>query len=516
MKNFALFALTCLFAAYASGAPRGIVRHRDGVPGIYIVVLADKPAPAAVPGIARSLAASYDLSILNLFPYAPHGFLASGNESSVTALSEDPRVAYVEQDAVTRAPSSRLSARRWFPSRDDLWYLDRLDDDTWSEHNHTYSMCPEGGSVTAYVIDSGIFEHQEFANNSGSSIQQQLNFVRHEIPTNDPYPASDSSNGCAGFPEGYHGTAVASLLAGNVHGASYAKLVSLRIIGCASNSAFTSDLLGALNWLGARSVATSGVVNLSYFVPPYDPQFYAVGDAIRDVVNQTQMPVFTSADNYSTDSCTLFSPNHRGYNPINRRDGVAMVVGGSMILANTDYRWQEYNGSAASPMIGPGSGSNAGDCVGVYAPAHNVTFALNEPSASQPQYATGSGTSFASALAAGVAARYVEWFTATRGRKPTAEEVYYFISTADDSGIISTQPSLNGNAVLDTGMPTYSWCFREGGNGNFFDLSPSQCSLENSTDHIYDMLPPTGYFQARMLHWSWPEPSEFCDDSFDW
>ena len=95
-----ILCVTFFVTTAAVATPRKVVRHvQQGVPNEYIVVLADGTPSHAVEGIARSLAASYAVSIERVWPYSLQGFLVRGSDANIEALSNDARVKYAEQNA---------------------------------------------------------------------------------------------------------------------------------------------------------------------------------------------------------------------------------------------------------------------------------------------------------------------------------------------------------------------------------------------------------------------------------
>lgn len=502
MKLAMAVIASVVFCRAAAAAPAKIIRHSQGVPQHYIVVLAEHVAPAAVHGIARSLTASYNVTLKTVWPDAPRGFLAAGDEANFAAMSDDPRVKYIEQDARLAPPTSRVSSMYfWWPTPENharKWHIDRIDDAVYTTNSNTYLMCPEGHEVTAYVIDRGVYLHKEFETSTGHRLIQSLNFVRHEVPATAPYPAVDTVNGCVNDLSSAHGTSVASLLAGDGQGSSHAKIVSLRVHSCGvAGSSFSSDVLSAIQWLSQRPPTELAVVNWSGFAPPGDEQFQAISDGVAEMVRNTNMPFITAAGNFSTDACK-FSPQNRGYNPVSRPNGEVLVVGASGIGPNNaDQRWQDHD-QLGRPLKGESTGSNAGDCVGIYAPGKDVMFAVNT---SSNQLAIGTGTSYASPIVAGVAARYVSEFNTQHGRKPTYTEVYHFLTTNSYATVN------NANSFL----PTYWVCLKFLHDGNFrtttYDSNPGSCG-DTSTDKgpfKFEVPALPAPYAARMLYW---DPSD--------
>jgi subtilisin family serine protease len=309
---------------------------------------------------------------------------------------------------------------------------------------------------------------------------------------------ADVTNGC-GAPvtrvqNSYHGTAVASVLAGTTVGAAKTQLVSLRVFDCNGNVT-SGDYIEALDWIAGPNNTyrhSPGVINHSGFVPITDAMFTAYGDAVVRTVNSTNIPFFTSADNFATDACR-FSPKNRPYTRTNKT-GRAFVVGGTSVGTNdtdpNDYRWQRWetvNGTLM-PMIGREAGSNGGSCVSAYAPATDIYVALYSGSAN---YTRLSGTSFASPLTAAVAARYMERQRNATGVIPTATQVYEWLLSQSTTAVQNTATA-----------PTYWMCARTTSGGfnihSKYRTNPETCP-EGYT--LLQMPYATNTSNARMVYW---------------
>jgi len=499
--------LSCHLAVVAaltvSGAPTKVLRHHYSVPGRYLVALAT-PEPAAVDGLARSLASAYGLELIQTYPYSLRGCLVSGPEQNVAALSDDPRVRYVEQDAYFIPSDPGPAATQWttYPAGPNTyqWNLDRLDELSRADRDSTHNMCTEGRSVYAYVIDYGVWAgHAEFE--SPSRVVTQRTFW------GAANGAADTLNGCTptgvDLP-GYHGTAVASILGGTNIGAAKPQIVSLRIFGCQRlDSVYTSDMVEAMNGIGSSANPhrnSPGVINMSAYVPPWDGLFASVSDAAAGIVETTGFPFFASANNYSTSACK-FSPAtgatvNRAYTKSNKTAGRLFVVGatsGGPVGDNNDYRWQTF-AADGTPNIGDSSGSNSGGCVSIYAPGAGISFASHTGATA---YGIGSGTSFASPHAAALGARYVEKQIATTGVRPTYAQVYDFLLNQAQTVVQNT-----------TTPPGYWMCARPDGNGGWVTLAVRTQQCPDYRYTIYPMPQASNTSDARMLFWNegdcWP------------
>lgn len=180
-------------------------------------------------------------------------------------------------------------------------------------------------------------------------------------------------------------------------------------------------------------------------------RFDAFGDAVVNTVNVTDYPFFVSANNFSTDAC-LFSPaagsatdptvppraRTRG-NPTGR----VFVVGGTAVDGEdpNDYRYQFWvqPGPPWQEQLGQDSGSNSGRCISLWAPRSSIYVARTTIEADRVNGVSNasvrvSGTSFASPLVAGIAARYIEREINRTGVQPTAEQVYAWLLRPSSQG----------------------------------------------------------------------------------
>jgi hypothetical protein len=440
-------------------APQGV-----GVDGEFIAVFKDSLPREAVDGLVKSLAMTFGLQVKFVWKDSIRGFSFGASDAQVAALAEDPRIDFIEQNS--RGFVAQPSATQWtWLNGEYLWHLDRLDEVSWAGRDSQHNMCTIGGSVYAYVLDLGVrADHVEFGWGF-SRVRESVNFSP-DLPEGVAF-APDLTNGCA--PAGFwHGTAVASILAGSSVGAAKTQVISLRYATC-NGVTETDRLVTAINWINSTDNDfrhQPGVINHSGYVPPWWSGAQVLETTIAAVVADLNFPYFTSADNFSTDACH-FSPNNIGYTR-NRTNGSILVVGGTSASGETanDYRYQRWTGPS-TPALGLDSGSNAGPCVGVYAPAVSIYAARNDTASSYSRMngsIEASGTSFAAPLAAALGARYIEKTTAQTGIRPTAAQVYSFLV---HNGVTLPQ---------HVTTPAYYFC----------------ANLQNVYGHWADFIPPTG------------------------
>lgn len=109
-----LFAVLAMSGSLLAN-PAKIHRSKtQGIPGEFIVALADNIPSDAVDGVAQSLTATYNLTLHEVWADSLRGFFATGEDIAVDALSDDPRVKYVEQNVRMELDASRVSATQCF------------------------------------------------------------------------------------------------------------------------------------------------------------------------------------------------------------------------------------------------------------------------------------------------------------------------------------------------------------------------------------------------------------------
>lgn len=321
--------------------------------GSYIVLLKDTQSD--LPSVARAMSTQHGARTRYVFDKL-RGFSVTGlPDAAVKALSKDPRVKKVEKDArLVLSGDQLLPSYGWSTP---FWALDRIDTygTAWLDSHYLYNAAGAGAHV--YIVDTGVRGgHTEFAGRIGNGACF-ITFSSGCSPTID----------AAG-----HGTAVASVAAGTVHGvAKLATIHPVRISDDGSNI-WCSDVVAGLNWVGSHVIAPA-VVNVSLNGGPPDySSCFAIRDAIDMLVAQNIL-VFKSAGNYNRDA----------FDDRSNRSLGSVVVG-----ATTAYDVR--------------SGfSNWGSTVSLMAPGEYIEAASSATNTSVAIY---SGTSFSAPLAAGVGA----------------------------------------------------------------------------------------------------------------
>jgi aqualysin 1 len=304
----------------ASPAPvrKGQKLHKKekAIPGNYVVVL-DNVA-AGEPGafsqadqIIDVLVAAYGGKVNKRYKAALNGYAAEMTEDEALALSEDPRVQFVEEDQVYTADATQTGA---------TWGLDRIDQRD-RPLNGTYVYNWTGSGVRAYIIDTGIrTAHTQFGGRAAVS-----------------YDAfGGNGQDCNG-----HGTHVAGTVGGSTYGvAKSVSLRAVRVLNC-SGSGSTSGVIAGVNWVAANRILPA-VANMSLGGGASSALDTAVNNAINAGVTFA-----VAAGNSNANACN--------YSPA--RVAAAITVGST---TSTDAR---------------SSFSNFGTCVDIFAPGSSITSA---------------------------------------------------------------------------------------------------------------------------------------------
>jgi len=174
MKRY-LGLLIMLLVASASSALAGegyIRQNVNAVQDEYIVVLNDDFPAADVKPAAVALAHQYGGALRNVWTHAVKGFFVVMPQKRAEAMSHEPRIKYVEQNArlslstsqnTTTDPQAGSTGVDYTAGDDVLWHLDRIDQPSLPLSN-TYNYCSTGSNVPVYVVDTGVMRsHTEFS-----------------------------------------------------------------------------------------------------------------------------------------------------------------------------------------------------------------------------------------------------------------------------------------------------------------------------------------------------------------
>ncbi len=330
----------------AQGAPTGDLRlapSATAVQNSWIVVLKDGTSTAATTALADRSGGSVD----HIFRSALKGFSAKMSKAQAAELATDPRVAYVEQDAVVRINDTQPNA---------TWGLDRVDQRN-LPLSGTYTHNTAASNVTAYIIDTGIrTSHSEFGG-------------RARLGT-DTVGDGQNGNDCQG-----HGTHVAGTVGGKNYGvAKGVKLVAVRVLNC-TGSGTNAGVIAGVDWVTANAVKPA-VANMS------------LGGGANTTLDNAVKRSIASGVSYAiaagNGNILGWPANACNYSPA--RVPEAITVGAT-----------DKNDRRASF-------SNYGTCLDLFAPGVGITSAWKDNDTATN---TISGTSMATPHTAGVAALYL-------------------------------------------------------------------------------------------------------------
>jgi subtilisin family serine protease len=334
--------------------------HKAGKPirDHYVVVLNPDTPGDEVEAIANDLLARHGGTTTYVYKHALKGFSIQLPEPAAMAMSNDPRVQYVQEDG-----EATLDTTQTVPN----WGLDRIDQRNLPRDNkYHFANINTGAGVHVYVVDSGIQNtHTEFRNANGTT---------RVVRDYDGVWDFQNGNDCNG-----HGTFVAGVVGSNTFGvAKGSTLHAIRVFGCGPTT-FNSTITAGIDWVTANRQLPA-VMNMSFTAGGID---YAMEDAVRNAIN-SGINCVVSAGNSNMDASSI-TP---------QRVAEAITVGATDI---TDAR---------------ASFSNFGPFVDVFAPGVDITSTsntdVNGNGVLDDATEHGNGTSFAAPYVSGIAARFIE------------------------------------------------------------------------------------------------------------
>lgn len=344
-KIFALLVLAGLCAALLISAPERTQAKKDKlrksankIENNYIVVLDDtvvgEKGPFSIaPYIASELSNSHRGRIKDVYQNALNGFSVEMSEADAEALSQDFRVAYVEEDAIVQLDATQTNAP---------WGLDRIDQRN-RPLNGTYINNFTASNVRAYVIDTGIrTTHTQFGTRAAVSF--------------DAFGGNGQD--CNG-----HGTHVAGTIGGTTYGvAKSVQLRAVRVLNC-SGSGTNSGVIAGVDWVRLNHQAPA-VANMSLGG--------GISSALDTAVNNLSnagVPIVVAAGNSNTNACNS-SP---------ARAANAITVGST---TSTDARSSFSNFGTCLDIFAPGS-----SILSAYSTSNTATATLSGTSMASPHVA---------------------------------------------------------------------------------------------------------------------------------
>lgn len=333
-------------AAGSAGAsnPGGIHAVQHAIFGQYIVTL-QNVAPTQVTAVAERLAHAHGGTVFQVYSHALIGFAVRMDAPNAMALSHDPLVALVEEDAEVHINTTVTQSGA-------TWGLCRIDERDLNLNGiYSWDDRADGAGVTVYIIDTGILTtNMDF----GGRASWGVNTV-DQVNTDE--------NG--------HGTHVAGTVGGTKYGvAKKVHLVAVKALN-KQGAGTAAGVVQAIDWVTANANRPA-VANMSLG----GDKTIAMNDAVENSIRSGVIYV-VAAGNNNQDACN--------FSPASAPNAVTVGASDSADRKATFSNW--------------------GQCVDLFAPGVSIT---SDWIGSNIATNTISGTSMASPHVAGLAAMELE------------------------------------------------------------------------------------------------------------
>ena len=313
-------------------------KNANKIENNYIVVLdnnvvGEQGIFSIAPYIASELSLTHKGKLKHVYQNALNGFAVEMSPEDAEALSQDFRVAYVEEDGIVTADATQSNPP---------WGLDRIDQRN-RPLNAIYTFNWTGAGVFAYVIDTGIrTSHTQFGGRAAAVF--------------DAFGGNGQD--CNG-----HGTHVAGTIGGSTYGvAKSVNLRAVRVLNC-SGSGTNSGVIAGVDFVRLNH-SNPAVANMSLGGGASS----AVDTAVNNLVN-SGVVLAVAAGNSNANACN--SSPARAANP--------MTVGST---TTTDARSSFSNFGSCLDLFAPGSG-----ILSAWASSNTATATLSGTSMASPHVA---------------------------------------------------------------------------------------------------------------------------------
>ena len=297
-------------------------------------VIGERGRFSIAPYVASELAGTHRGQLKHVYQHAINGFAVEMSAEDAERLSNDFRVAYVEEDGVVTTSATQSNPP---------WGLDRIDQRA-RPLNAIYTFNWTGAGVFAYVIDTGIrTAHTQFGGRAANVF--------------DAFGGNGQD--CNG-----HGTHVAGTIGGSTYGvAKSVNLRGVRVLNC-SGSGSNSGVIAGVDFVRLNR-QDPAVANMSLGG--------GISSALDTAVNNLSnsgVAIAVAAGNSNGANACNFSP---------ARAANAITVGST---TSTDARSSFSNIGSCLDIFAPGSG-----ILSAWATSNTATATISGTSMASPHVA---------------------------------------------------------------------------------------------------------------------------------